>query len=192
MRQNGFTLAELLIALLILGVIATFTIPKVLQSQQNRRWSSEAREMAGTLSQIRQILIANGQWSQNTKAMDFTPYLNYTKVNVGNGTLGLDWNSTASDTCHANLGRMCFGLHSQARLGMGNTCQFAGTLPTDAIGFVFDPDGLPTTPQNSLGLFIYYDGKVKTYSSLIAGSRLGVGNCGGIGTAADPSWFSWN
>ena len=30
----GFTLAELLVAIGILGVIATFTIPKVLQAQQ--------------------------------------------------------------------------------------------------------------------------------------------------------------
>lgn len=33
--QKGFTLAELLISLAILGVIATFTIPKILSSQQN-------------------------------------------------------------------------------------------------------------------------------------------------------------
>lgn len=33
----GFTLAELLIALGILGVIATFTIPKILSAQQDSK-----------------------------------------------------------------------------------------------------------------------------------------------------------
>jgi prepilin-type N-terminal cleavage/methylation domain-containing protein len=39
MRKNhfGFTLPELLIALAILGVIATFAIPKILLSEQDRK-----------------------------------------------------------------------------------------------------------------------------------------------------------
>lgn len=52
--QKGFTLAELLIALSILGVIATFTIPKVLQSQQNGKYNTMAKEAIATISQAYQ------------------------------------------------------------------------------------------------------------------------------------------
>ena len=36
-QQPGFTLAELLIALVTLGVIATFTIPKILDSSSDSK-----------------------------------------------------------------------------------------------------------------------------------------------------------
>ncbi len=41
---SGFTLAELLIALALLGVIATFTIPKVLQANTDAKYNAEAKE----------------------------------------------------------------------------------------------------------------------------------------------------
>ncbi|MBL8031855.1 MAG: prepilin-type N-terminal cleavage/methylation domain-containing protein [Candidatus Doudnabacteria bacterium] len=49
MRVKGFTLAELLIALVILGVIATFTIPKVLYANQNTKYNAIAKEAMGTI-----------------------------------------------------------------------------------------------------------------------------------------------
>ena len=51
MKQHpGFTLVELLIALAILGTIATFTIPKVLQTQQDGKFKSIGKEAAGFVS----------------------------------------------------------------------------------------------------------------------------------------------
>ena len=41
----GFTLAELLIALVVLGVIFALTIPKVLQSQNTGRYNAEAKDV---------------------------------------------------------------------------------------------------------------------------------------------------
>lgn len=49
--QPAFTLAELLIALAILGVIATFTIPKILSAQQAEKRKSIFRETYAALSQ---------------------------------------------------------------------------------------------------------------------------------------------
>ncbi len=40
---KGFTLAELLMALAILGVIATFTIPKILGAQQSSSSNAKAK-----------------------------------------------------------------------------------------------------------------------------------------------------
>lgn len=42
----GFTLAELLISLAILGVIATFTIPKIIKAQQDAKFNAIAKEAA--------------------------------------------------------------------------------------------------------------------------------------------------
>ena len=41
--QPAFTLAELLIALAILGVIATFTIPKILSGSTDAKWNASAK-----------------------------------------------------------------------------------------------------------------------------------------------------
>lgn len=50
----GFTLAELLIALGISGVIATFAIPKILAAQTNGKYKAVAKEAAGTMWQTEQ------------------------------------------------------------------------------------------------------------------------------------------
>src|ERR1051325_8786269 len=49
---KAFTLAELLIALAILGVIATFTIPKVLQAMQDNQRKAVFKEVIASLSGI--------------------------------------------------------------------------------------------------------------------------------------------
>lgn len=50
LKRSGFTLAELLIALAIMGVIATFTIPKVLSSQNNAKKNALFREAIAALN----------------------------------------------------------------------------------------------------------------------------------------------
>jgi prepilin-type N-terminal cleavage/methylation domain-containing protein len=50
LKVSGFTLAELLIALAILGIIATFTIPKVLSSQNNAKRNALFREAIAALN----------------------------------------------------------------------------------------------------------------------------------------------
>lgn len=49
--QKGFTLAELLIALALLGIIAAFTIPKVLQATGNQEATAKIRETISTMEQ---------------------------------------------------------------------------------------------------------------------------------------------
>lgn len=51
-KRLGFTLAELLIALLILGVIATFSIPKVLYASQNGKKIAILKEVISAAHQI--------------------------------------------------------------------------------------------------------------------------------------------
>lgn len=62
-RQKGFTLAELLIAMVILGLIAMFTVPKVLQSNRDGRRKAVFRETIAAYSQAAWEGYANGQFT---------------------------------------------------------------------------------------------------------------------------------
>ncbi len=77
----GFTLAELLIALAILGLIAIFTIPKLLNAQSNARNRAIFKEDFSAISQASAILMSRGL---NTAGSDdylvFQPLINYTKT----------------------------------------------------------------------------------------------------------------
>lgn len=53
-RNHAFTLSELLIALAILGLIATFTIPKVLQNVEANQKKAVFKECYASLSQVLQ------------------------------------------------------------------------------------------------------------------------------------------
>lgn len=68
---HGFTLTELLIALVILGEIATFTIPKILNSQQNAKKAAIFKE---TLSSLESLNINAVQMKQITVS-NYTSYM---------------------------------------------------------------------------------------------------------------------
>lgn len=79
-KALGFTLAELLSALAILGVIATFTIPKVLQGQQDQRRIAIFKE---TIASVHQALyndwvLTGGEMTSHDRAILFAN-LNYIK-----------------------------------------------------------------------------------------------------------------
>ena len=77
-NSKAFTLSELLIALVILGVIATFAIPKILQSQQAAQQKAVFKEAVAALSQA-----AYQESLQDSPQTDsyavFKPRLNYVK-----------------------------------------------------------------------------------------------------------------
>lgn len=72
-KTFGFTLAELLIALAILGEIATFTIPKILSAQQNGQKKTVMRETVATMMAI----LHQGRITGNVQsALDSTYIIN--------------------------------------------------------------------------------------------------------------------
>lgn len=190
----GFTLAELLIALAILGAIATFTIPKILAAQRNQAYNSAAKEAIGAVSSTIQKMRANGTLSINTTPADVFAHINY----VSYDTSSLIDSVPGSSTFQCVAGDLCIHLHNGAVLmdqtpGGGG---FSGSNTTDSIQFAVDPDGQVTDgttngPGKSLLFVVYYHGLTVTYADKLAGTKVG-GVSWGAGSASEmPSWFNW-
>jgi prepilin-type N-terminal cleavage/methylation domain-containing protein len=161
--NSGFTLAELLIALMILGEIATFTIPKIITSQQNGRNNAIAKEtmaMIGAAYQKAQMDDVNLTTSSMTA---LTQYMNYVAVDTSS-TIDQKASSGASTfTCTSTL--KCLRLHNGAMLEID-------TVTGAYISAILDPDGAVSGNKDSLQIVVYPYGRV-TY----------------LGTA--PSWLSF-
>lgn len=188
---KAFTLAELLIALAVLGVIATFTIPKVLQSQQDERYNAIAKESAGMISQAYSVYVAEHGAQANNSLMtpaELTPYLNFVKVDTAT-TMDNKY-TQGSVACSSTY--VCLKLHNGALLmyDVSNTFDYYSTtagLNPPFLWFVLDPDGVNSGTTNgagkSVGFILYNTGRLETN-----------GTCPpsyGCSSSLDPPWFRW-
>jgi len=93
-KVNAFTLAEVLITLVIIGVVAAMTIPNVIQHYKKQEYSARVKKFYSTMQQVVQKADAVGKsWRdfddnisnfQNSNYLNFLngyvlPYLQYTK-----------------------------------------------------------------------------------------------------------------
>lgn len=196
---TGFTLAELLIALLILGVIATFTIPKVLQVKQASAYQSQAKEVAGMLTSALQMYQFKNGSHQYPSTADLTPYMNYVAEDDAND---IDHVPYATNIDCAGGSFTCLKLHSGGMLAFYDNDAFCATSNETAIRFIYDPNGTYSgatqAPDKSVAFWLYNNGKIGTYGSI----EDTYYTYNGSGTACtgndvhsdllDPSWFSWN
>lgn len=182
----AFTLAELLIALAILGVIATFTIPKVLQSQTDKKYTAMAKEAMSLFSGAYDAYRQQNTLSGNTKLSDVLSYVNYVSlstignVNYPNGGVAL---------CSA-ANKVCMQLHNGSVIRYDTVASFGGTGTTNAIPFYFDPSGQQDNIA-SLQIFLYYNGRIATAATILPATCATLG-CFNPGDYPDPPWFSWN
>lgn len=189
-NSQGFTLAELLISLAILGVIATFTIPKILTAQQNEAWRAEGKETIATIANAYHLYKMNNQASSSTGTTDLTTYLNYTKL-VTSGLVDHVTGQTSLD-CSS---QPCYQLHNGGMLVLGGST-FGSTNATNYIHFFFDPDsqysGTTNGPGKAITLTLYFNGRVGTGATRQNGD---ITYLGGVSQnwGPDPStdWFSW-
>lgn len=168
--KTGFTLAELLIALAILGEIATFTIPKILMAQQSGKYNAIAKETIAMIANARQQAQLAGTLSTSTSMGDLTQYMNYVSVDTSTTLDMYPGTGVTTFTCSATF--KCLRLHSGAMLIIDTT-----TMATFADA-VLDPDGRQSSVQESLVILQYYSGRTTTY-----------GDVGG--STYTPSWFSY-
>jgi prepilin-type N-terminal cleavage/methylation domain-containing protein len=188
--NTGFTLAELLIALSILGVIATFTIPKLITTQANGRYNASAKEVASMITAAHQLASKDGILSSSTTPGALSQYMNY--VSVDTSSVIDDINGNTTTTCSATT--VCLNLHAGGKLFLWND-SFTGTNTTNAIMFQFDPDGVNTDgttngPGKSVKFVLYYNGKLTTRADVLTGTVDSLGSYT-PNTTADPSWFRW-
>jgi prepilin-type N-terminal cleavage/methylation domain-containing protein len=181
LRYNqGFTLAELLISLAILGVIATFTIPKIITAQRDAKFNAIAKEAAAMVTGAYQQYQSQNTPTSNTGISTLTPYMNY--VSTDSSTIIDHMYGSNGYACGSGGSGGCIRLHNGAIIRYNTSVGFGGTASTDNIWFAVDPDGVYSGTTNGYGKAIefifYYNGRISTR---------GMEN----GTTQDPPWFSW-
>lgn len=186
--KKGFTLAELLIALAILGVIASFTIPKILSSTGTSQFKAIAKEAASIVSGAYQDFAINYAVSTTT-GMDSAGFL--ANVNYVSLVTGASYTAALTglpSNCVTDT-NTCLLLHNGGILQYKDTNTFGNTTTGYVVANI-DPDGTRGTATTDVVTFkLYFNGALRDTAN-------GTGTCGGTCVAADyvattPSWFNW-
>ncbi len=195
-KHLGFTLAELLSALAILGVIATFTIPKVLNATQSGQYNAIAKEAGAFVSQAYSAYGMNNTIDENTTFLDLTPYLNYVREDTST-LIDRSYNDGVPRDC-SETNQTCVLLHNGAMFNYQPNIRFGGTNATNAIVFRIDPDATydsnPTGPAKALTFVLYINGRLTSRNYALPSTTYYTG--GGPTTigptsSSDPPWFEW-
>lgn len=185
---QGFTLAELLVTLLILGEIATFTIPKVITAQQNGQRTANFKDTAAMISAAYEKAQIDGIVTTSTRLQNLTPYFNY---------LSVDTSTTIDDivgygTQNCAGGFPCYRLHNGALLL--DRASFAGTGTTNVMIMHLDLDGnysgSTTGDGKSVMLVLFNNGRITSRGQVPTGITSSQGTWG-TELNGDPGWATW-
>lgn len=191
--KSGFTLAELLISLAILGVIATFTIPKILVAQQNSANAAKAKEVAAMVAGAYDAYRQDNVNTTSTTIGALTQYMNYVAVD-NSSSLDDHLNANVNYSCGTNVN--CLKMHGGGTFFYSAARSFGGSNNTNGIFFFYDPDSQRTGivgdgPGKSVCFYLYYNGRITTRANVLPGTADSTGGPFNPG-AYDPSWFTWN
>jgi prepilin-type N-terminal cleavage/methylation domain-containing protein len=142
---QGFTLSELLVSLAILGLIAAFAIPKVLNAVGEGSSRAIGAELYSTIAEAYQSVRAanNGNVPRGTTAQLLVDRMNYSR------TAALEVQASTNAITMANGGQ----------IGFASSDNFNdGTI--GAIGFWIDPDGSTGTLNTPVTVYLGGDGRI--------------------------------
>jgi prepilin-type N-terminal cleavage/methylation domain-containing protein len=205
---TGFSIAEVLICVALIGILAAFTVPPILKgtnTDQTSKYNAMVKGVAVMISTAyERYKAANGGAVPTTMTADnLMPYMSYSsnmastqQLDTHAGDGGIASNCTPSN---GNQPGNCYGLHNGGALWSDTNSNFGGSTTLNVIYFRFDPnakyDGVVNdAPGMAIQLALYYDGYVKTrgtlrtnstYYSFSSGTQVenSVGN-------EDPGWFT--
>jgi prepilin-type N-terminal cleavage/methylation domain-containing protein len=197
---SGFTLAELLIALGILGVIATFTIPKVLFAQQTGSYNAKAKETISMISGAFQAYKLQNTVDENTGIEDLTPYLNYVSLVPGGSQLDATPGGGATlKNCNNTFAGTfpCLVLHNGVTMryrAVNGQFGTSGATPGHrVIWFEIDPNGhqVNNSPQEmTANFYLTQNGRITDNDGVLPNSYSSCCNYDPEPNTL-PSWFSW-
>ncbi len=183
----GFTLAELLSALAILGIIATFTIPKVLNGSQRGQNLAMTKEVISSMSGAHQAVGLSTGLSSTTTLADFTQFLNYVSVD-SSSTIDSSCAPTSALAC-SPVSVTCLKLHNGGVLRFNNNITYNGSGNLNALFYQFDPDGAVNGEESVTG-WIYFNGKVRSTRDIDA-NTVNSQTTYNPNTSCLPDWFEW-
>ena len=201
---GGFTLSELLIALVLLGIIASLTVPKLLVSLNTKQ--------ANTLANDAKLLVSSAYadyaFGNPKPPSSFTlaallPSLPYAKhLNEAGETVSIDCPPLGTSVA---LG--CSGSHPRVatlnpastdyvslRLKNGGvlvlptSLSLGGRSPLHGLPFVVDYDGKASNRSDSVEFWLYSDGTVRTRQTLVANTVNSGGTFNPVPNA-DPTFL---
>ncbi len=191
-KRFGFTLAELLIALAILGVIATFSIPKILNGTQNSKNNAIVKEAASMVSGAYSEYLATHSQATNVGINDLTPYMNYVSMDTASA---VDLYYTGGTRICGSNTIKCLRLHNGAVLQFDSAWSFGAASTTNAVYFDVDPDGNVTDgttngPGKATEFYLFYSGKISSDAQINASICSSQG-CFALSQYTDPPYFHW-
>ena len=145
MKKNGFTLAEVLITLTIIGVIATMTLPALMTNTQEQQAKAALKKGINTLTEAAQL----------SQAIDGVDYASLTKTATNNGEIlsnpslyALLVNRTQTDMQKSGVSKLDSNSTTPANYTMffrdGSALMFApGAKSNDGAANKLEADGLP-------------------------------------------------
>lgn len=200
---TGFSLTEVVLTIVIISVLAGLAVPGILTSANNSKRLSVTKQTISLIGDAFNEKLESNAIDVNSGFQQF--------VNVGNGG-GLPYTryltSGAARTIDAppnslvlcNTGATCAftpGINNIQAITLKNggllvfqTTQIFGTGVNAAIPVVFDPDGESHGDRNSVELWLYADGRLRTARTIIASTTVTAANTAvAASTTADPAWL---
>jgi prepilin-type N-terminal cleavage/methylation domain-containing protein len=163
---KAFTLAELLIAIAILGILAAFAIPKILEAQSNAKYSAIIREDAAAIAGAYQVLIKQHGGNPSTITReDIAQFLNYTALLNSGETIDRPYwpevpYTGMGETC--DVSSPCLKMHngSLMKLYGYSTQTFCDASDNSSIlEFYVDPDGEASSIA-AIGIHLHPNGRI--------------------------------